>query len=342
MPPKVQRILISPLTPAALIVLLRRKPELFTGSLPPLWRERKLAPFLKILKWLFALGLINEINAFLTRWALNNWRSQTASTWDWSKEVAVITGGSDGIGKSVVQRLLAKGIKVAILDVQPPPAPILGNPKALYIECDVTNPTAVNEAADKVRATFGAPSILLNNVGIAVAHTILDTKPEWLQKLFAVNVFSYFYTIQAFLPDMIAAKKGHVIFTASMASFFTGAELVDYASTKAAVMALWEGLRQELKHRYNAPEIMTSVIHPTYVQTKLSEGYWKSVQSSKTFQLQPEDVADVIVEQVLGGRSGRRLLPAILNAVSGFRGWPLWAQEALRDDLAKQVDHQQT
>lgn len=334
--------MFSPLTPAALLLLLRRKPELFS-SLPPLWRDRKLAPYIRILRWLIGLGLVAEVNSFLTRVALNNWRLRSPPKWHLDREVAVITGGSDGIGKQVVERLLAKGTKVAILDVQSPPAQILDNPSILYIQCDVTDPSALNAAADQVRSKFGrSPSILINNVGIAVGHTILDTEPAWLQKLFAVNVLSHFYAVRAFLPDMIRERRGHVVFTASMASFFTGAELVDYAATKAAVMALWEGLRGELKHRYNAPEIMTSVIHPTYVQTKLSEGYWKSVQSSKTFQLQPGDVADVIVEQLASGTSGRRLLPELLHAVSGFRGWPLWAQEAMRDDIAKQVDVAQT
>ncbi len=69
----------------------------------------------KSLKTLLALGVLGSANAWLNSGVTNNWSSDT---YDWSKEIVVVTGGSDGIGKAIVKLLAEKGIKVAVLDVQ--------------------------------------------------------------------------------------------------------------------------------------------------------------------------------------------------------------------------------
>jgi len=77
-----------------------------------------------------------------------------------------------------------------------------------YFSCDISNPKSVKEAAAAVKSFLGPPSILINNAGIAFAHSLLDTTPTHLRKLFDVNVISHWFTIQAFLPYMIATHKG--------------------------------------------------------------------------------------------------------------------------------------
>jgi all-trans-retinol dehydrogenase (NAD+) len=89
---------------------------------------------------------------------------------------------------------------------------------------------------------LGSPTILINNAGIADAHTILNTKETYLQRLFSVNVFSNFYTVKSFLPSMISNGKGHIITIASTASFVTVAGITDYCASKAAVYAFHEGM----------------------------------------------------------------------------------------------------
>lgn len=71
------------------------------------------------LKWLrvaVALSLFSRVRDFLDRGTVNNW---TNDTYDWKKEVVVVTGGSDGIGASVVKQLAEKGVKVVVMDIQP-------------------------------------------------------------------------------------------------------------------------------------------------------------------------------------------------------------------------------
>jgi all-trans-retinol dehydrogenase (NAD+) len=72
------------------------------------------------LTWSFALGVVVEANAVLNRWAENKWLwKNDTSAWDWKHEVAVVTGGSQGIGACVVKSLVSHGIRCAVLDVAP-------------------------------------------------------------------------------------------------------------------------------------------------------------------------------------------------------------------------------
>ena len=126
-----------------------------------------------------------------------------------------------------------------------------------YYRCDVTSRDEIRQAGLAVRSDLGSPTILINNAGIGNAYTILDIPTEALRKLFDINLISHWSTIQEFLPDMIAKKKGHVMSVASLASFVALAGAVDYSCTKAAALAFHEGLTQELKYRYNAPHVRT-------------------------------------------------------------------------------------
>jgi short-subunit dehydrogenase len=208
-----------------------------------------------------------------------------------------------------------------------------------FFKCDITTKENVDAVAAEIKETLGAPSILCNNAGIAHAHTMLESSPGYLKKLFDINVIAHFYTIQAFLPDMIERKKGHIVSTCSMSSFVTPAGLVDYAASKAAVMAMHEGLQSELKYRYNAPEIRTTVVHPIYVRTPLCDSFAKALEKSGAFQLSPDTVGNEIVAAVLSGSSRQIILPRTLALSSALRAFPWWFQEVARgtvkDDMKR-------
>lgn len=78
------------------------------------------AALLRILKWATALGLLLEVNSILSRWAENRWQwTNDKGSWSWPDEIAVVTGGSKGIGAMVVNKLASHGITVVVLDVEP-------------------------------------------------------------------------------------------------------------------------------------------------------------------------------------------------------------------------------
>ena len=96
----------------------------------------------------FAISIVRQINYFLNMMACNSWRMGKAPGWNWPEEIAVVTGGSSGIGKDVVERLAKLGVRVAIFDVQPAPKEMLVDPKVRYYKCDVTSSESIAKAAE--------------------------------------------------------------------------------------------------------------------------------------------------------------------------------------------------
>lgn len=208
-------------------------------------------PRRKTLGVLAALVMIYGLNRTLNAIARNHWQIRKAGIpWRLSEEIAVVTGGCSGFGLLTTKGLARKLRKVIVLDISDLPDELKSIPNVAFYKCDITSPAAMKETGAEIRRAHGIVSILINNAGIAHSHTILDTTPEYLEKVFKINVFSHWYTINEFLPNMLEAKKGYILTLASMASYASTTSLVDYSATKYAVLALHDGLNSELKHRY--------------------------------------------------------------------------------------------
>ncbi|XPS92229.1 hypothetical protein M3J09_001633 [Ascochyta lentis] len=298
------------------------------------------ATLLQFLKWGLGAWAAVEFNAVLNIWAENRWRWTTDnSDWNWPSELAVVTGGSAGIGACVVQKLVSHGIKVAVMDIGPLSSQFTDAEQELirYYQCDVTSRDSIHSTAHTIRSDLGSPSILINNAGIGNAYTILDIPTEALRNMFDINLISHWSTIQEFLPDMIAKKKGHIMSVASLASFVALAGAVDYSATKAALLALHEGLTQELKHRYKCPEIKTTIVHPGWTKSAITshEAIKAGLKQVGASLLEPEDVADAMVKQIIAAKSGQIVLgPRISPKIRAF---PMWLQEIVRDSQANVV-----
>jgi all-trans-retinol dehydrogenase (NAD+) len=212
---------------------------------------------IKALRVLFALGIVSSVNRGLNRAASNSWRFGAGKSWDWPSEIAVVTGGSSGIGKGIVERLAALGVSVAVLDVQDLPKEMQGDARIGFYHCDVTSSESVAAAADAVRRQMGHPTILVNNAGVARPMPILKTEEAFLRRIISVNLMALWFTTQQFLPAMIQRDKGHVVTVASIASFVAVATAADYSATKAGALAFHESLVSEIKHQYKAPGVLT-------------------------------------------------------------------------------------
>lgn len=206
-----------------------------------------------------------------------------------------------------------------------------------YYSCDITDPATVYATGRKITAELGAPTILVNNAGILAAHTILGTSDEYLRRIFDVNVLSNWYTLKAFLPEMVKANKGHIITIASAASYVGVAGLADYTATKAAVLAFHESLNQELKHHYKAPNVLTTSVHPNWVRTPLMAPVEKELKQQGSVITEPSAVADAVLERVVGCTGGQVFLPNTIGRVTSLRGYPNWLQEKVRDNVSKTI-----
>ncbi|KAK5047534.1 hypothetical protein LTR84_006631 [Exophiala bonariae] len=194
------------------------------------------------------------LNAILSRRASNN--SVSDHTWNWEKEIVLLTGGSGGIGSIVARKLGERKVKVIVVDVHPPKSSLSAN--QYYYQVDITSSEAIQKFASQLRNDHGDPTVLINNAGVGNAIPIIELPEAALRKVFDVNIISHFLLLKEFLPSMIRANHGHIVTVASMASFAAQAQNVDYAATKAGALALHEGLGQEIKHTYRAPKLRTT------------------------------------------------------------------------------------
>ncbi|KAL5118882.1 hypothetical protein ACEQ8H_003205 [Pleosporales sp. CAS-2024a] len=292
------------------------------------------------LKWALALWAVLDLNSILNRWAENRWQwKDDASAWQWATEIAVVTGGSQGIGASVVKKLTCHGIHCAVLDVAPLSADFTAAELKLvrYYSCDIASPSQVQSAALAIRSDLGSPSILINNAGIGNAATIVELPHQHLRKIFDINLLSHWYTVKEFLPDMLAKKKGHIMSVASLASFVALAGAVDYSCTKAALLAFHEGLAQELKHRYKCPQIKTTIVHPGWTKSAITAhpSLQAGLQKLGVKLLEAEYVAEAMTKRIIAAKSGQLVLgPAISPKLRAF---PAWLQELVRDTQANVV-----
>ncbi|KAL9093506.1 MAG: hypothetical protein Q9165_003901 [Trypethelium subeluteriae] len=283
----------------------------------------------KRLRTVLVLGLFLHVSDALDRLVVNNW---TSDKYDWSKEIVVVTGGSDGIGKIIVQLLAERGIKVAVLDIQPPTYEV--PPTVSFFPCDLTSPTAINKSANLIRTTLGSPTILINNAGLTRSKPLLSLTPTDLRLTFGVNTLSHYHLAQQFLPYMIQSNHGMVVTIASTAAYLTAPHMVDYAASKAGALAFHEGLAAELYSVYRAPRVRTVLVAQGYTKTKLFEGFDPG-DGFVTYALEPETVAEAVVRKVLSGKGGYVWLPeqsAKLFCVP-VRGWPVWMQMGFRKGL---------
>jgi short-subunit dehydrogenase len=205
---------------------------------------------------LAALLLLRATNRFISRGALQNWTSN--SRWNNDSELVLLTGGTSGIGKQVMEDLSASGVRVVILDINEPTFTLPSN--VSFYKADITNSENIAAVAKSIRQNHGEPTVLVNNAGVGHDGTILDEPESKIRQTFEVNTLSHFLMVKEFLPAMIKANHGHVVTIASMASFVALGEMVDYCCSKASALAFHEGLRQELKYWYNAPNVRTRYV----------------------------------------------------------------------------------
>jgi all-trans-retinol dehydrogenase (NAD+) len=144
-----------------------------------------------------------------------------------------------------------------------------------------------------------------------------------LKKTFDINVLSNWYTAKAFILTM-----------ASAASFIGVAGIADYTATKAAILSFHEGLAQEIKHHYKAPNVLTTSVHPNWVRTPLIGPVEEDLKKGGSVLLEPEDVANAVVQSILSCRGGQVVLPQDVGKVALLRGLPNWVQETVRDGVS--------
>ena len=201
-------------------------------------------------------------------------------------KVALVTGGSRGIGAAIARRLAADGANVAVTYTKGADAAAAvveaiegAGRKAIAIQADAADAKAVTAAVERTVATFGRLDILVNNAGTAVPKTFEETSLEELDRLIDINVRGTFVATQAALKHM--KDGGRIVMIGScVGERVMTPGLVPYSATKGAVKMFTQGLSREV----GARGITVNNIQPGPIDTDLNPaaGDWATPQKANT------------------------------------------------------------
>lgn len=185
-------------------------------------------------------------------------------------KVAIVTGGSRGIGAAYARLLVAEGAKVIIGDLLDTEGTALaaelgGN--AAYIHLDVTEPDQWAAAVAFAIKTYGSLRILVNNAGIANSAPILAFKLETWRKTLDINLTGTFLGMQAAIPEMTKAKNASIINISSVEGLRGSAGLHAYVASKFAVRGITKSVALEVA----ALGIRVNSIHPGLIETDMTK-----------------------------------------------------------------------
>jgi 3-oxoacyl-[acyl-carrier protein] reductase len=164
---------------------------------------------------------------------------------------AVVTGGAQGIGRAIVERLLASGAAVAIWDrdiklAEQAAAELKGQGKVVAVAVDVTSLSEVERARDATLKALGRIDILVNNAGIAGPNVkTWEYPPEAWRQVMSINLDSQFNCCRTITPLMIAQNYGRIVNIASIAGKEGNPNAPAYSASKAGVIALTKSLAKE-------------------------------------------------------------------------------------------------
>jgi 3-oxoacyl-[acyl-carrier protein] reductase len=201
-------------------------------------------------------------------------------------KIALITGGSRGIGAGIAKRLAADGASVAITYTKGADAAAAvvkeierGGGKAIAIQADATDAAAVKASVEKTAATFGRIDILVNNAGTAIPKAFEETTLEEMDHMLNLNVRGAFVATQAALKHM--KNGGRIIMIGScVGERMMTPGLVAYSATKGAIKMFTQGLSREVGGR----GITVNNIQPGPIDTDLNPaaGDWAVPQKANT------------------------------------------------------------
>jgi NAD(P)-dependent dehydrogenase (short-subunit alcohol dehydrogenase family) len=196
--------------------------------------------------------------------------------------VVLITGGSSGIGETLVEQFVAQGARVGFVDIDAANGEALVQRLApgaktapLFVHADLTDTPALQRAIERVRAQFGPITVLLNNAANDQRHRIEDTTPQSWDAGIGVNLKHQFFAAQAVYADMKAAGGGSIVNFGSISWMIKQGGMPVYTTAKSAVQGLTRSLARDL----GPFNIRVNTLVPGWVMTEKQKRLWFDAQA---------------------------------------------------------------
>ena len=222
-------------------------------------------------------------------------------------QVAIVTGGSRGIGLAIARALVREGVQVAItgrsashLSAARPKIEGSGPGAVETLQADVRRYDEVQRAIDATVARFGGLDILINNAGIGIFSDVLAMTPDQWSEVIDTNLTGVYHACHAALPHLKKRGGGYIVNISSLAGKNPFADGAAYCASKSGLNAFSEALMQEVRY----DNIRVSYVMPGSVATAFSSG---DENKGADWKIAPEEVAEVVVNLL---RHNPRSLPS--------------------------------
>ena len=253
--------------------------------------------------------------------------------------LALVTGAASGIGLATAAALEKRGARLLLVDRDPAglERAAASIPDSDTFVCDVADERAMEQLADRVLKEHGVPDVVVNNAGIAVAGSFLDTGPDDWQRIVDINLMGVVRGCRLFARAMIdRGQGGQIVNTASAAAFAPAKDLSAYATTKAGVLMLSECLRAEL----HPHDIGVTAVCPGFVATNIMRATRYVGRAETEQQRLAERIArsyerrnftpDRVAEQILEAIANNSPVAVITPEAKVMRAMSRFAPEFLR------------
>ena len=217
-------------------------------------------------------------------------------------QVAIVTGGAQGIGRSISRSLVGEGASLVISDVNleqaQKTAQELSSPeiRCIAVQTNVVEGKQVGEMVDRAVKEFGRVDILVNNAGITRDGLLLRMKEEDWDLVLNVNLKGAFHCTKAVLPSMNKQRHGRIVNIASVVGVMGNAGQSNYAASKAALI----GFTKSVAREYASRGITVNAVAPGFIDTAMTQKLSDEVKEGLSKQIPlgrlgtPEDVAHAV------------------------------------------------
>lgn len=217
--------------------------------------------------------------------------------------VAIVTGGSSGIGRAVAIGLAKEGFAVAIVgrrrQALAETAAACAPARTLVIEADIAEPRAASLVVRETLRAFGRVDLLVNNAGVAPYLPIAETSDEILDSTFQLNALAPARLIREVWPAFTAQRSGCVVNVSTLGTIDPFPNFLAYAASKSALDSMTRSVAREGR----AIGVRAFAVNPGAVETPMLRGFMPVEKLPTARALSPEAVAQVVLDLASGRRS---------------------------------------